>query len=185
MSVITRTVDRLYAVRIMSILTKDFQDWPAFKTGIIDASGNLLKTARSSEEKDSYTRLDAVLRPVKVALNKFPGGVTMLARAYLMKGFLYESDDKLRIVAHQAVMEAHRAYDYDDEDVDAFVIGTLTEALVGLNAGDEGFIAVFEEMVAGDSGGDPNKIAAGVTSGAVTFPGPSTKKKKVDKKKVE
>ncbi len=88
-----------------SLLTKDFQDWPAFKTGIIDASGNLLKTARSSEEKDSYTRLDAVLRPVKVALNKFPGGVTMLARAYLMKGFLYESDDKLRNVATGEIIE--------------------------------------------------------------------------------
>lgn len=35
---------------------------------------------------------------------------------------------------------------------------------------------LYEEVVAGDSGGNPDKIASGVTSGAVTGPGPATLK---------
>lgn len=181
MSAISRTIDRYYAIKIMKILSNEFPEWPAFKTGVIDTLGNLVKRPRTKEEKDSYTRLDAVLRPVKVALNKFPGGVSALARAYLVKGFLYEQK-----LVPEAVSEAHRAYESVGEDVDAFIIGIVTEALVGLNPGDDSLTDIFEEMVAGDAGGNPEKIAKGETSGPVTFPGPSVmgkKKKKVDKKK--
>lgn len=45
------------------------------------------------------------------------------------------------------------------------------------------FETFMSEMVAGDSGGSPEKIAAGETSGAVTSPGPSPEKKKKDSKK--
>lgn len=43
-------------------------------------------------------------------------------------------------------------------------------------------IQVEEDMVAGDSAGDPINIAAGKTSGAITLPGPSKMKKKKGKK---
>lgn len=39
---------------------------------------------------------------------------------------------------------------------------------------------IEEEMVAGDAGGNPNNIASGKTSGAITSPGPKTLKKKKD-----
>lgn len=43
-------------------------------------------------------------------------------------------------------------------------------------------IQVDEDVVAGDSGGDPTNIAAGKTSGAITSPGPKTLGKKRKKK---
>ncbi|MGR2462685.1 hypothetical protein ACUX4R_27910 [Salmonella enterica] len=44
-------------------------------------------------------------------------------------------------------------------------------------------IQVDEDVVAGDSGGDPVNIAAGETSGAVISPGPKARAKKEKKKK--
>ncbi|AAQ81350.1 hypothetical protein [Aeromonas phage 44RR2.8t] len=41
---------------------------------------------------------------------------------------------------------------------------------------------VDEDMVAGDSGGNPTDIAAGKTSGAITSPGPETLGKKKNAK---
>lgn len=184
MSAITRAVDRVYAMRIMSILNKEFVDWPAYKLGIIDVNGNLIKTAKSADEKNAYTRLDAVLRPVKVALNKFPGGVSALARAYLMKGFLYESKSE---ILFPAIVEAGRAYDHHDDDIDPYIIAIVTESLVGLWPEDDFITTMMEEMVSGDAGGDAKKIAAGENSGAIMYKAPQVlnKKKKVDKKPVE
>lgn len=180
MSKITRTIDRYYAIRIMSILSKEFPEWPAFKTGIIDATGNVIKRAKTKEEKDSYTRLDAVLRSVKQILNKFPGGVSALARAYLVKGFLYENQEEMFREVYWLSESIHATE--CEQDLNSII--SIIEALIGLNSEDEFFISIFEEVVAGDSGGDPQKIATGETSGAVTFPGPGIKsKKKVDKKK--
>lgn len=178
MSVISRTIDRYYAIKIMTILAKEFPEWPAFKTGVIDAVGNLIKRPKTSEEKDSYTKLDAVLRPVKVALNKFPGGASSLARAYMVKNFLYEQK-----LAQHAVYEAHRAYELDGDEVDAYIIGIVTEALVGYIPNDDSIMSIVEEMVAGDAGGDAKKIAAGTNSGAITNVGPQVLNKKLTKKK--
>lgn len=188
MSQASRAIDRYYALKVMQILNKDFQDWPAFRMGIIDASGNLIRKARTKEEKDSYTRLDAVLRSLKQILNKFPGGVSALARAYLAKGFIYESEyrDEYKHDIDRAIQFIRwlpENYEFDNNS-SWEVIGLLTIGMVGYRNDDPFLTSVFEEMVAGDSGGDPEKIASGVTSGAVTTPGPQTlKKKKVDKKK--
>lgn len=43
------------------------------------------------------------------------------------------------------------------------------------------FEQYMSEMVAGDSGGEPQKIASGETSGAITSPGPVSGKKKKKK----
>lgn len=197
MSQASRAIDRYYALKIMQILNRDFQDWPAFRMGIIDASGNLIRKARTKEEKDSYTRLDAVLRSLKQILNKFPGGVSALARAYITKGFIYESVEFKEIEGRawgfvrwlgenyeSGRYEEFESPEHVSEHPDIHMVGRITIGCLGYQKGDPFLTSVFEEMVAGDSGGDPEKIASGVTSGAVTTPGPQTlKKKKVDKKK--
>lgn len=170
MSTISRTIDRYYAMQIMSKLSKEFPEWPAFKTGVIDALGNVVNRPKTKEEKDSYTRLDAVLRSIKKILNKFPGGVSALARAYLVKGFLYESKFQDQV-------------DWTLINCEDETVAYVTEALIGLHPNDRVMISIIEDMVAGDSSGDAQNIAKGVTSGDVTFPGPSTinKRKKIVK----
>lgn len=44
---------------------------------------------------------------------------------------------------------------------------------------------LYESMVAGDAGGDPDKIAAGENSGPITSPGPKVLGKKRKKRKVK
>lgn len=182
MSMLTRALDRAYAIRIMTILGREFPEWPAFRAGLIDATGNLIKRPKTSEEKSAYTRLDAVLRPVKIALNKFPGGVSALARAYMVKNFLYESTD----YCQSDYMERMTVLTWTARSTDD-TIRHLMETLVGVRPYDNELRDIFEEMVAGDSGGNAENIAAGITSGPVQRPGPQTmkKKKKVDKKKDE
>lgn len=184
MSVIKRTVDRVYAVRIMTILSREFPEWPAFKLGIIDALGNLIKRPKTSEEKAAYTRLDAVLRPIKVLLNKFPGGVSALARAYLIKSFLFEQGEINKLDYVELMGQTSYMINKIDEDLDKETVAELLESLVGLRDYNPELVSIFEEMVAGDAGGDAETISKGENSGAVTFPGPSKlkKKKKVDSK---
>lgn len=178
MSAISRTIDRYYALKIMTMLTRDFSEWDAFKTGIIDITGSLVKKPKTSEEKDSYTRFDAVLRSIKRVLNRFPGGAQSLARAYLTKGFLYESDFQ-----EQMLWQMHIVAEAEDEWTKTLL--PVIEALIGCNPDEPFFVDLFEEMVAGDAGGDPKKIAAGTNSGAITRAAPEVigkKKKKVDSK---
>ncbi|QHJ78881.1 MAG: hypothetical protein [Caudoviricetes sp.] len=188
MSVVSRTIDRYYAIKVMTTLSKEFPEWPAFKTGVIDAVGNVIKRAKTPAEKDSYTRFDAVMRPIKVALNRFPGGASALARAYLVKGFLYESDvicksDYVELM-RRALYEVEKLDECEEEDV--WAIAGVVEALIGYSDFSDEMTSIFEEMVAGDSGGDPKKIAAGENSGAITRGAPQVlnkKKKKLDSTK--
>ncbi len=60
----------------------------------------------------------------------------------------------------------------------------VTEMTEQYNLTDE-FPRLVEAVVAGDSGGDPDKIAKGETSGAITGPGPKVMNTKRKKKKKE
>lgn len=172
MSFIRNMADRYYAITILQMLAKPFTQWDAFNTGIIDASGNLIKKARTEKEKDSYTRLIAVLRRIKQVTDKFPGGAMTLAKLSLTKKFLTESDDYKQLLPLTTILE-----DIDDDRIYEVVMALIGES--------DALNDIFEEMVSGDAGGNAEKIAKGVNSGAITYAGPSdlTKKKKLKKEK--
>jgi hypothetical protein len=70
-------IDLYIVYRILRKLTTPFTEWDAFKTGVIDAEGNLLKKSdqrRSQAEMDSYTPLDNLVAKLKRLLAKVPGG---------------------------------------------------------------------------------------------------------------
>lgn len=69
--------DNLIAFRILYKLVTPFKDTNAFKYGIIDAEGKLLRkasTLRTTQEKDSFTLLDRLVFNLKRLLIKLPGG---------------------------------------------------------------------------------------------------------------
>lgn len=81
---ISRLTDFAYALRIVTLLCTPWKDQAAYKQGIIDDEGNLLKRSRdlkTSEEKDSYTYLHRMVFNMKRALEKVPFGKTWTAAA--------------------------------------------------------------------------------------------------------
>lgn len=89
-------LDNLIAFRVLYALTVPFDKTPAFKSGVIDADGNIIvKTNdRTSEQRDSYDVLDRLIFSLKRLLGKIPGGksnIASLAAAYLLIREAYSS----------------------------------------------------------------------------------------------
>lgn len=75
-------IDNLIAFRILYLLTKPWQKTEAFRLGIIDKDGKVLKHTdelKTQEEKDAFTYLHKLVFNLKRLLAKLPGGSTMLA----------------------------------------------------------------------------------------------------------
>lgn len=150
MAKIKTAFDSVYAYRFVTLMQKPFSEWKAFGTGIIDAKGNLLKTPKSQEEKESYTPFHASIRSMKRMLSTVPG-LTGLS------GFM----SGLSAVASRfGITEADEQKILENLDI------------------------ITEDMVAGDSGGNAQNIASGVTSGDITNKGPVTLGKKRKRIKV-
>lgn len=73
MAAIKTAIDSVYAYKFIRLMQKDFSDWKAFGTGIIDAKGNVLKRPQSPEEKESYTPFHASIRSMKRMMSTIPG----------------------------------------------------------------------------------------------------------------
>jgi len=75
-------LDNLIAFRVLYMLVTPFNETKAFKLGIIDEKGKLLKKVSaltSSEEKEAYNMLVRLVFNLKRLLAKLPGGETKLA----------------------------------------------------------------------------------------------------------
>jgi len=63
-------------------LVAPFNEWPAFKYGIIDADGNVLRKRKdltSLKEKDSFGTFDIMILKLKKLIAKVPGGQSKIA----------------------------------------------------------------------------------------------------------
>lgn len=85
-------VDLYMTYRFIRALTKSWTDTDAFKLGIIDANGTVLKKKselKTQEERDAVTFFDRLVWNIKRLLEKLPGGksklVTYAAAAWLLK----------------------------------------------------------------------------------------------------
>lgn len=66
-------LDRQYALRILKMLSTDFKNMDAYKQGIIDKNGNVLKKSyqlKSQDERKAYTYLDRLVVILKKAIIK-------------------------------------------------------------------------------------------------------------------
>ena len=75
-------IDYYLVYRFIKGLTTPFSEWDAFKYGIIDADGIILKSRKNlntSKERDSFTLYDVLMLNIKKLLHKLPGGNTKLA----------------------------------------------------------------------------------------------------------
>ena len=78
----SRLVDTYTVYKIITKLVTTWEKTQAYKYGIIDKNGNVLKTYKSLEtkqEKESYTVLDRFIFNLKRLLQKLPGGKSKFA----------------------------------------------------------------------------------------------------------
>ena len=90
-------VDLYLVYRVLRQLTTPFENWDAYKTGVIDAEGNLIKKAydrRTAEEQESFTKFDLLMLKLKKVLSVLPFGKTKLA-SYAAALFLIKEEKNL------------------------------------------------------------------------------------------
>lgn len=82
MGIISRTGDLFYAYRFIKLLVTPWEKTEAYKLGILDEDGKMLKKARqlkTDDEKSAYTVFHRLVFNIKRLLNKLPFGKTKLA----------------------------------------------------------------------------------------------------------
>lgn len=75
-------IDLFVTYQFIKRLATPFEKWDAFKHGIIDKNGKVLRksnTLSTSEEKNSWRHFDRLVANLKKLLGTIPGGKTRLA----------------------------------------------------------------------------------------------------------
>ena len=75
-------MDLYFVYKFAKFIALPWEDWEAYKLGIIDEKGNVIKKNRvGSEEKNNYTLFHRLLRKLKQLLEKVPGMKGKLGKA--------------------------------------------------------------------------------------------------------
>ena len=101
-----RLVDLLITYRIVKLLSIDFKNQEAFKYGIIDAKGKVLRksnTLNTEAEKDSYTVLHRFVFNLKRILAKF-NLTSSLSNFAVALAFVLKENQEL--IKHKSLIES-------------------------------------------------------------------------------
>lgn len=85
-----QTIDLAITYKFLKNLVTPFEKWPAYKLGLIDKDGNIIKLRKdrlTQEEKDALGYFDVVTLNLRKLLGKLPGGksaIATYAAAYLL-----------------------------------------------------------------------------------------------------
>lgn len=142
-------VDLFLIYQFLKRLVTPFDQWDAYKTGVIDKDGKVIvaKNDRSIEQSKSWGYYDRLLANLKKLLAKVPGGRSRLASfaaaLLLIKEENLDPDniDLLRERLEHSLLEAR----YLTEDVPVNVAGS--GAIAGIGVGDDGEPGVSKEAM--------------------------------------
>jgi hypothetical protein len=100
MSLLSIATDTFYAFRFLRLLTTPWKDTKAYKLGILDENGKVVRKATSTEERSVYTVFHRLVFNLKRLMNKVPGGkstaASYIAALWLIKEHAKISDASLR-----------------------------------------------------------------------------------------
>ena len=121
MGAISRTADLFYAFRFLKLLVSSWDNTEAYKLGIIDDKGTLLKKAKdrkTPQEKSAYTVFHRLVFNVKRLLNKLPFGQTKLASyasaLFLIKENTDLTDQEIRDVLNDVFEDLEETIDISE-----------------------------------------------------------------------
>ena len=92
-----RAIDLLITYRVIKMLVTPFESTEAYKLGIIDKNGKVLRKARTlstAKEKDNYTLLHRFVFNLKRLINFIPGGKSKLGTYAAALGLLLKTSLK-------------------------------------------------------------------------------------------
>lgn len=93
MSLLSASADTFYAFRFLRLLTTKWEDTGAFKAGILDKNGNVLRKTVGSD-RAVYNYFHRLVFNIKRLLNKIPFGKSTLA-SYLTALYLIKEETRL------------------------------------------------------------------------------------------
>tara|TARA_R110000782_G_scaffold67718_5_gene136746 strand:- start:296 stop:886 length:591 start_codon:yes stop_codon:yes gene_type:complete len=126
MGLISSAANAFFTFKFLRKLTQKWEDMDAYKFGIIDDNGKVLRKQReldTQEEKDSYTVFDRLAFNIKRLMEKIPFGKSRIASyaaaLYLIKENTGMDDTQLDHILDE--LEINRDHDLQ-EDRDWFVL---------------------------------------------------------------
>ena len=137
---LSNAVTLFVSVEFAKAIKKKFEEWDAFKLGLIDIKGNLLKKPKSKDEKDALSPLMNLIRKVKKILIKvMPDSpfINFMLAASLLKESKYKS-------------EHFKYWKSINEDLSLKERNTLHKIIIKLNE-----LNIVEDTTASDMPTDP------------------------------
>jgi len=97
-------------------LVLKFDEWEAYKLGLIDADGKVLKkrSDMTRDERENFSKFDVMILNLKKLLGKLPGGKTRLASfagaLFLLKEGQYMTEEEVsKLVRYDLILEKYMA----------------------------------------------------------------------------
>jgi hypothetical protein len=131
----TPVLDLVFTYQFLRRLATPFEQWEAFRLGIIDKDGNVLrkrKTLTTPEEVSAWGYFDRMVANLKKLIGKVPGGKSKIA-SYAAALLLLKEQNKLKdLEEHQLEKETEILLSrYLNEEI-ANVVGNGNIASVGV-----------------------------------------------------
>jgi len=105
-----RAIDLLITYRVIKMLVTPFEKQEAYKYGIIDKDGKVLrktKELRTAKEKDAYTVLHRFVFNLKRLINLIPGGKSKLGTYAAALGLLLKEQKDINAVELERTLYKH------------------------------------------------------------------------------
>lgn len=138
-----RAIDLLITYRVIKMLVTPFEKTDAYKYGIIDKNGKVLRKANTlklSKEKDAYTILHRFVFNLKRIINFIPGGKSKIGTYAAALGLLLKEDKELNTIELERALYKHLV------DNDLINYGDDLNESVGFNNLKEGRYTVIDNL---------------------------------------
>ena len=106
----SRAIDLLITYRVIKMLVTPFDNTDAYKLGIIDKNGKVLrkaKTLKTPKEKDDYTLLHRFVFNLKRLINIVPGGKSKLGTYAAALGLLLRENKDINMAELERDLYKH------------------------------------------------------------------------------
>ena len=117
MPTLNSTLLTYFAYKIGILLSKPFTEWEAYKLGLIDEKGNVIKKPKTPEEKDALNPFYNLVRKIKYVIVKFVGDnptVNFLIAFLLVKKESYSENEKNLMIALKNIIQESNYFSWAD-----------------------------------------------------------------------
>jgi hypothetical protein len=167
-------VDLFLVFQFIKRLGTPFNEWPAFKLGIIDEKGNqLIKRAdfTKRDQKDAFGIFDIMITKLKRLLEKVPGGSARIG-SYAAAFYLIKEHDEIQaqgeMLTEEQLEEKLTYYmNYPNKDDINSLFESIVDEEAPANSAGSGNIAGIGVGPQGEPGVTPNAMAKYKKSGKI------------------